>query len=133
MVDDIFHPSQIAEPLLRKCHDYWRSRCPPDGPPARRDIDPAEMTDFLPNVILVNTASAVEDFTFRLVGTGVAFGFGDDRTGKRFGDLGAREKFDEAIESYWQCYRGVRPVYLRDRPVGSEPISRYSRLILPRR
>ncbi len=131
MVDEIFHPSQIAEPLLRKCHDYWRSKCPPDGPPARRDIDPAEMADFLPNVILVNTASLVEDFTFRLFGTAVAFGFGDDRTGKQFGDLGAREKFDEAIESYWHCYRGVRPVYLRDRPVESEQISRYSRLILP--
>ena len=127
----MFDSSRIAEPLLRKCHDYWRSRCPPDGPPARRDIDPLEMVDFLPNVILVNTASAVEDFTFRLFGTGAAFGFGDDRTGKRFGDLGAREKFDEAIESYWQCYRGVRPVYLRDRPVESEQISRYSRLILP--
>ena len=127
----MFDSSRIAEPLLRKCHDYWRSKCPPDGPPARRDIDPLEMVDFLPNVILVNTASVVGDFTFRLFGTGVVFGFGEDRTGKRFGDLGAREKFDEAIESYWHCYRGVRPVYLRDRPVESEQISSYSRLILP--
>ncbi|MEE8246037.1 MAG: PAS domain-containing protein, partial [Alphaproteobacteria bacterium] len=102
--------SRIAEPLLRKCHDYWRSKCPPDGPPARRDIDPLEMVEFLPNVILVNTASVVGDFTFRLFGTGAVFGFGEDRTGKRFGDLGAMAKFDEAIESYWHCYRDVRPV-----------------------
>ena len=89
------------------------------------------MVDFLPNVILVNTASVVGDFTFRLFGTGAVFGFGKDRTGKRFGDLGTMAKFDEAIESYWQCYRDVRPVYLRDRPVESEQISSYSRLILP--
>ncbi len=131
MVDEIFHPSQIAEPLLRTCYDYWRSKGPPDGPPARRDIDPAEMVDFLPNVILVNTASVLADFTFRLFGTGVAFGFGDDRTGKRFGDLGARETLDEAIESYWHCYRGVKPVYLRDRPIELEQVRKYSRLILP--
>ncbi len=127
----MFDSSRIAEPLLRKCHDYWRSKCPPDGPPARRDIDPVEMVEFPPNVILVNTASVVGDFTFRLFGTGVVFGFGEDRTGKRFGDLGTMANFDEAIESYWQCYRGVRPVYLRDRPVASEQISSYSRLILP--
>lgn len=70
-------PAVIAAGLA-----YWRSRCEDDLLPARGDIDPTEMTEFLPDVILFDVRAEPRDFRYRLIGTRVREHLFEDRTGQ---------------------------------------------------
>ncbi|MEH6631533.1 MAG: PAS domain-containing protein [Halopseudomonas aestusnigri] len=64
-------------------YKYWLSKCPsvqnlsqisdqiPGQIPGRAHIDPMEMVDFLPNILLLDVQREPLDFRFRLVGTRV--------------------------------------------------------------
>jgi len=73
--------------LIEQGLDYWDSKRAGRRMPARRDIEPTEILDLLPYVVLIDVEREPLDFRYRLVGTAVAARFGHDRTGERFSAL----------------------------------------------
>jgi hypothetical protein len=69
--------------LIEQGLDYWDSKRAGRRMPSRRDIEPTEILDLLPYVVLVDVEREPLDFRYRLVGTAVAARFGHDRTGGR--------------------------------------------------
>lgn len=61
---------------------YWRSRCRKGLLPGRRDVDPADMTEFLRDIILFDVQAVPRDFRYRLIGTRVREHLFEDRTGQ---------------------------------------------------
>src|SRR3546814_15629289 len=64
-----FNPAQLPDTKLRRLYDYWCGRCPAGALPARRDIDPLDIPDLLPNLFLLDVIGDAEAFVFRLAGS----------------------------------------------------------------
>ena len=127
-----FDPDQIQEPLLRKLYDYWLSKHDGDRLPRRADLDPADMRDLLPHLIMVDTAEVRDEFRFRLYGTEVCRGFEQDRTNLTFADRTDIENRDDVYAGYWETYKHAVPVYFHGRLVSSKKDwLLYSRITLP--
>ena len=58
--------------------------------PARVDIEPAEIIDFLPFVMLIDVVSDPTDFRYRLIGTAVVEISKSDMTGRKFSELAGK-------------------------------------------
>lgn len=76
------------ESFLDSCHAdiaavyrIWRSKVRSGNLPSREDIDPSELKDFLPNLMLVDVEQPGPRFRYRLVGTGEVNLRGKDPTG----------------------------------------------------
>lgn len=132
-VHQAFDPSVVQEPALRALYAYWADRAGARPMPARGDLDPIDIPTLLPKVILVDLAERLDDFRFRLCGTGVVRGFKHDRTGVTLGALRPDlENSDEVYAGYWRCYQDAEPDYFHGRVVSSAmEHRRYSRLLLP--
>src|SRR3546814_19820071 len=63
-----FNPAQLPDTKLRRLYEYWCSRCQGGALPSRRDIDPLDIPDLLPNLFLLDVIGDAEDFVFRLAG-----------------------------------------------------------------
>lgn len=59
----------IPSPLMRQVHDYWNAKRAARALPSWSDIDPAEITRLLPNILVVAVEHDPMRFRFRLVGT----------------------------------------------------------------
>jgi hypothetical protein len=117
---------------LRALEEYWRSKKIGDALPSRRDIDPWEMRTFLRQVFLITVTRSPLRFWFRLVGSGVADGYGEDVTGKYLDEIDLDEVRTEIIEDYRAATLERRPVrstwdFIKD----DRKRLRYERLLLP--
>ena len=81
--------------------------------PARRDIDPCEIRELLPNLQLIDVAPDGVRFRYRLVGTAIVTVFGREYTGKWLDELFPGERAKFAAEIYRQACREQRPVFAR--------------------
>jgi hypothetical protein len=70
-------------PDLRRLHAYWTSKRQDRFAPRRRDIDPIDMVEVLPRIMLVDIEQDPLDFRYRLAGTGICTLHGTDPTGHR--------------------------------------------------
>src|SRR3546814_2463406 len=70
-----FNPAQLPDTKLRRLYEYWCSRCQGGALPSRRDIDPLDIPDLLPNLFLLDVIGDAEDFVFRLAGSRVEEAF----------------------------------------------------------
>ena len=68
--------------------DYWKSKSREDRLPARRDIEPLDIPDLLPQVILLDVVRDAWNFRFRLIGTNVVYHLNRDWTGSWFSEIG---------------------------------------------
>ncbi len=128
-----FEPAQIVEPELSELYHYWQGKCGGRRCPARRDVDPLDIPLLLAHLILVDTDESLQAFRYRLFGTEVCRGFGNDRTGATLGDLAAGvENHEFVFAGYWRAYELALPDYFHGRTVSfSKDYKRYSRLLLP--
>lgn len=67
---------------IRDVYRLWKRKCGASGLPLRKDINPAEMVPFLPNIMLVDVVWPGPRFRYALVGTGEVAHRGTDPTGK---------------------------------------------------
>lgn len=85
--------SQLRSERLRRLHEYWRAKAGAEGSvPRRRDIDPAEFPDLLPNLMLVDVEHSPLRFRYRLVGTRVVDFSYHDFTGTYLDEAGWAEE-----------------------------------------
>ena len=72
---------------LKKLLAYWLSKKGDRIAPSRSDIDPAEITQLLPYVALVDVLHDPLRFRFRLAGTEIAMSYGLDLTGRYLDEI----------------------------------------------
>jgi hypothetical protein len=105
----------VCSPAVRSMHAYW-DRMRGDRPmPARRDIDPAEITRYLPGILLVDVRHDPLDFTYRLVGTREVAARGNDPTGQRVAQHAFGESADEVLDNYRTVVAERTVLYDRER------------------
>lgn len=71
-----------CSPRIRRAWDYWTTRRGERPMPSRRDIDPAEIPDLLPYLVLTEVLSEPPFLRYRLVGTKQVAIRGHDPTGR---------------------------------------------------
>ena len=102
--------SRRVSNLIELGLDYWD--CKRDGRrmPARRDIEPTEIMELLPYVVLIDVERNPVDFRYRLMGTAVAARFGHDHTGARFSALPQQSPGTEVWNTATRILQEKRPI-----------------------
>ena len=93
----ILSPTEIGSPVVHAAHDYWHSKVKPDRLASRPDIDPADLPQLLPHVLLTEIRTKPFGAHYRLAGTALAQIYGFDCTGT---DLSREREGDEAYVYY---------------------------------
>lgn len=76
----------VCTPRIRRAYEYWNGKRQGRRMPARADIDPSEIKDLLPGILLINVAHDPLHMIYRLVGTDEVEARGYDPTGKNVRD-----------------------------------------------
>src|SRR5262245_23622276 len=101
--------SAVESPRIRRLSAYWAGRGKGDTP-ARSDIDPADMGDLLPNLMMIDIVGRPARFRYRLVGARVAQFTGFDFTGRCIDEM-----VFQGRDFMEQCYRCMvaerRPIF----------------------
>jgi len=97
--------------LLARGLAYWESKRRGRRMPARRDIDPAEMLDLLPNVMLVDVVREPLDFRYRLIGTAIVAHMRHDYTGQRFSALPRQGRDSKLWAAAARILEERRPIF----------------------
>ena len=85
--------SQLDSPRVRRFHDYWNARRGAAGPvPLRAAVDPTELRELLPNIVVIEVERSPLRFRYRLVGTRVVEFNKLDFTGLHLGSVGWDEE-----------------------------------------
>ncbi len=123
---------EFWEARLRALKRYWDDKRGSREMPARADLDPMDIPEILPYLLLVDTAETLEEFRYRLIGTEACTGFDRDHTGARFAVLPRTACFDEVYGGYWRSFQERTPQYFHGplAPIGGDRIQ-FSRLTLP--
>jgi hypothetical protein len=122
---------------LRQFYEYWLGKGRNGRLPGRQDIDPVQIPELLPWMILVDPVPADSRvrFRIRLVGTGIVARAGRDATGKWYEELFAPRDVERFTEIYAGIMASGQPHHFRsdydiERLQGREHI-RYERLLCP--
>jgi hypothetical protein len=89
-----------CSPRIRRFHGYWNGKRGGRPMPSRADIDPAEIKDLLPGIILIDVSHDPLKLTYRLVGTNEVQARGSDPTGQDVATTIYAENPEEALRTY---------------------------------
>ena len=85
--------SQLDSPRIHRFHEYWRTKFSAGhAVPLRAGVDPTELRDLLPNIVIIEVERAPMRFRYRLVGTRVVDFNKLDFTGSYLGTIGWDEE-----------------------------------------
>lgn len=100
----------------RRLADYLASKAPPGKLPGRQHIDPLDLADLLPYVMLVDVIPQPEGeprYRIRLMGTEVVAIQGNDGTGKYVEDVLTDPEGLEIVRRYGEILRTHQPQHRR--------------------
>lgn len=81
--------SQLDSPRVHRFHEYWRARRSAEQTvPLRATLDPTDLRDLLPNIVVIEVEQSPLRFRYRLVGTRVVEFNKLDFTGLYLGSVG---------------------------------------------
>jgi len=72
---------------LRRVHDYWATKRRDRFAPLKKEMDPVDLVEVLPRIMLVDVEPEPLDFRYRLAGTGICDTHRTEPTGTRPRDL----------------------------------------------
>ncbi|HVO04078.1 MAG TPA: PAS domain-containing protein [Candidatus Cybelea sp.] len=113
--------------FLEQCHArtagfyrYWQSKRRGEALPARADLDPLEMKEWLPGIVLVNVAAdggraPPYRLTYRLIGTRATDLRGHEAAGKSVEEAYFGNSLAEILENYRLVIEERKVVYDGDR------------------
>jgi hypothetical protein len=111
-------PADLPPPL-DQLYNYWASKLGGRRMTARADIDPAEIKQLLPILLLTDVIGEEPRFRYRLVGTDVVKRFGRELTGHYVEDMLKGDYGRSVIGIYKAVVEQRRPFYSRTRVVVS--------------
>ncbi len=126
-------PDQV-NPVIRRFHEYWLSKCRDNRLPSRDQIDPLEMRPFLPHVILFDVEHLPGGYRFRnrLVGTHVVGLFGMDVTGLYIEEKSAPRAFPALHGRLAAVVEQRQPIYgIAEAPLPDRDFVRFEHLTAP--
>lgn len=91
---------EIDSPRIRQLFDYWQSKRRDGRLPRRADIDPAEIPQLMPNLLLVDVEYDPFRVRYRLVGTQIVEATGFEFTGKYLDEIVLPDDEGPFLESY---------------------------------
>jgi hypothetical protein len=94
----------LSDPRLQALYDYWDGKRGGRAMPARPDLDPLEMRDWLGHLVLIDV-TAEGGFRYRLYGTKLVDSFGIDMTGRSVDDLPVDQR--ERVVSDYEAVRST--------------------------
>ncbi|WP_374383665.1 PAS domain-containing protein [Dongia sp.] len=125
-------PFDISEPRLRTLYEYWHSKVHDGRLPARADIDPLEMKDWLGNLMLIEFHGDVYNYQIRLDGTNLEHYYGTRRTGHGVESLTDEDERRLLMDQYAAVLEGKCPAYYEADFTNSDGVfARQTKLILP--
>jgi hypothetical protein len=92
-------------------YQYWNSRRGVRSMPSRVDIDPLEMRQWLPRLMLVDVSPDAKHFTYRLVGTEIVDLLGVNPTGRPVETAWPEEGVQQLLEDYREVAENRTPVF----------------------
>lgn len=104
------------DPRYRRLADYLESKAPPRKLPGRQHIDPLEIADLLPYVMLIDVIRQAEGeprYRIRLMGTEVVAIQGRDGTGKYVEEILTDPEGIAIIRRYDEILRTRQPQFRR--------------------
>jgi len=110
-VFEAFDPTSLPDRKLRRLYDYWKSRHRDGACPSRRDIDPVDIPDLLPNIFLLDVIGDAQDFVFRLAGTLVEDAFSMPLRGKSIAEIQRAAGTPIPVAHHVEVARGGGPRY----------------------
>ena len=135
MTDPTPDPDLTAKqhPKLRFLHDYWLLKCREKGRlPARADIDPVEIFELLPHVVLWDVVDGGEDLRVRLAGSHFEAVHERPMRGFRISTWVDRRKDAAAWARLQAIIAGRAPAFRHGHlPCPDRPSIRYDRVMLP--
>lgn len=91
---------QFCSGAVAEIYAYWKGKRGDRRMPRRADIEPYEITRYLPGILLVDVKREPQEFVYRLVGTREVEARGYDPTGRRVGDAFFGKSSDDVLENY---------------------------------
>jgi hypothetical protein len=120
----------IAHPKLRRLYDYWEGKRAGRKMPARRDLDPLDLTFIIGNIILVDVLDGTR-FRIKLHGTILSERVGYELSGKMLDELPVNEFRTLAQQSFARVAAGGEVTHgRRDRIIDGRH-ARYETVIMP--
>ena len=110
-MEEDFDPELLPDSKLRRLYSYWRSLCRDGAQPLRRDIDPLDIPDLLPNVFLLDVVGEAHDFIFRLAGSLVEDAFDMPLRGKSIIEIQKAAGTPIPVAQHVEVARGGGPRY----------------------
>ncbi|MEZ5830823.1 MAG: PAS domain-containing protein [Dongiaceae bacterium] len=101
---------QVRSPSVLALHDYWQSKLRGRAKPAPGDIDPSEIRQLLPSIIIAEYLGEPVRVRYRLVGTQQVYYNGMDFTGLHLDEIdwGLENEFVRQVHDLVRT--GARPV-----------------------
>jgi hypothetical protein len=123
----------ICRPVNAAAFRYWNSIRDGRDMPARTDLDPLDIPQLLPSIILLDVLHEPRDFRYRLVGTRWVWHFDRDDTGRLMSDLPHQRAPSRVWDACCAVVAQRRPHLPADIPyVGKQPgYSAIEPLIMP--
>ena len=107
--------SDIQSAQLRKAFDLWTKLKGPRPFPARNEISPRDLADFLRNIVLVRVLDAGNEFQFRIVGDAIVLAQGQSFQGLTTAEIELRlPGYGRMVKrAYQRIYAERKPLLLR--------------------
>jgi hypothetical protein len=109
-------PDVDRHPRFRRLADYLASKAPPGKLPGRQHIEPMDIPDLLPHLMLIDVVpqpAGKNRYRVRLVGTAAVAIQGSDATGRFADQILTAPKGTELLEGYYEIVRTRQPQYHR--------------------
>lgn len=124
-------PASEHYPDLLRVRAYWERKRQGRFAPRRADIDPADLVDSLPRIMLVDVLPEPLDFRYRLSGTSISNVHGREMTGKSPRDLTPAAYGALIHDHYCEAARRRAPLLHLIVLDGDQRSRSYARLLLP--
>lgn len=102
-------------PRFRRLADYLAAKAPPGGLPGRQHLDPTEIPDLLPYLMLIDIqrpdAGAPPRYRVRLAGTAVVTMQGEEITGRFVDEILTTDAGRDIVQAYGDILRDRQPQY----------------------
>lgn len=104
-----FDVAIVRSERIHRLNDYWQAKAK-GGVPSRSDVDPVDVRELLPNLMMIDMVGDPARFRYRLVGTRVVQYTGFDFTGRCLDEM-----VFQGRDFMEQCYRRLvaekRPIF----------------------
>ena len=125
-------PQAIRDARLLGLFHYWHGKCQGRVMPARRDIDPIEMRQWLGNLLLVDFPPDPMQYRIRLDGVNLVQFYSSSREGRGVEVMTSEEERRIVLPQYMTVLENRQPAYFETQFVTSEGIvTSQLKLLLP--